>query len=430
MKLRKWLCLALSLVLILGVLSGCKNDTPDNTEPPVNTEPSETTEPTFAPPTEPTTEYQDPYPTQPEEPPQSYAPPEENRLVQRENEMQMAPSSVRDGYYFGSQVLMFYDGTTGETQVLCQKPDCTHEESSCEAWLGETTSMIEYHGVLYFTQTEDTGAQLCTKAPETGEIQVITQWDHPQRGKLECSIEEASHNLLLVRFSQTQLVDKNGLAQEESLSWKALYDLDTHAEKKISWEEEGTSVWILMFNRDSALTIALIDDPQTPGKQQEELRLYSLEDDSYTVISSQEKDGFRRSVDACSFYGDQMAILEGDTLYVYDLNTQEKREIITMGSIRNYWIADGKVFFAVKDTPLGQSSPLLRLYYVDLSGGTPTRLGNSGETLSVYFRILWEGTSFFVGEVLDDNFLPHQYILSKADYYTDNFAIIHAQPQE
>ena len=70
MKLRKWLCLALSLVLILGVLSGCKNDTPDNTEPPVNTEPSETTEPTFAPPTEPTTEYQDPYPTQPEEPPQ------------------------------------------------------------------------------------------------------------------------------------------------------------------------------------------------------------------------------------------------------------------------------------------------------------------------------------------------------------------------
>ena len=125
-----------------------------------------------------------------------------------------------------------------------------------------------------------------------------------------------------------------------------------------------------------------------------------------------------------------MAILEGDTLYVYDLNTQEKREIITMASIRNYWIADGKVFFAVKDTPLGQSSPLLRLYYVDLAGGTPTRLKNSGETLSVYFRILWEGTSFFVGEVLDDNFLPHQYIISKADYYTDNFAIIHAQPQE
>ena len=430
MKMKKWLCLGLSLVLILGVLSGCKNDTPDPTEPPENTKPQETVETTFAPPTEPTPEYQDPYPTQSEEPPQSFAPPEENRLTLRQWEVQMAISSVRDGYYYGSQVLMFCDGATGETQVLCQKPDCAHEESSCEAWLGETTSMIEYHGVLYFTRTEDTGAQLCTKNPETGEIQVITQWDHPQRGKLECSIEEASHNLLLVRFSQTQLVDKNGLAQEESLSWEALYDPDTHTEKKISWEEEGTSLWILMFNRDSALVYANIDDPQTPGKQQEELRLYSLADDSYTVISSQEEDGFRRSVDACSFYGDQMAILEGDTLYVYDLNTQEKREIITMGSIRNYWIADGKVFFAVKDTPLGQSSPLLRLYYVDLSGGTPTRLKNSGETLSVYFRILWEGTSFFVGEVLDDNFLPHQYIISKADYYTDNFAIIHAQPQE
>ena len=430
MKLKKWVCLGLSLVLILGVLSGCKDDTPEPTEPPENTKPQETVEPTFAPPTEPTPEYQDPYPIQSEEPPQSFAPPEENRLTLRQWEVQLAISSVRDGYYYGSQVLMFYDSATGETQVLCQKPGCTHEESSCEAWLGETTSMIEYHGVLYFTRTEDTGAQLCTKDPETGEIQVITQWDHPQRGKLECSIEEASHNLLLVRFSQTQLVDKNGLAQEESLSWKALYDLDTHAEKKISWEEEGTSLWILMFNRDSALTTALIDDPQTPGKQQEELRLYSLADDSYTVVSSQEKDGFRRSVDACSFYGDQMVILEGDTLYVYDLNTQEKREIITMASIQNYWIADGKVFFAVKDTPEGMSSPLLRLYYVALEGGTPTRLKNNGETLSVFFQIFWESTSFFVGQVLDDNFQSHDYIIPKADYYTDNFTILQPWPPE
>ena len=421
MKLRKWLCLALSLVLILGVLSGCKNDTPDNTEPPVNTEPSETTEPTFAPPTEPTTEYQDPYPTQPEEPPQSYAPPEENRLVQRENEMQMAPSSVRDGYYFGSQVLMFYDDATGETQVLCQKPGCTHEESSCEAWLGETTSLMEYHGVLYFTRTEEAGAQLCTKDPETGEVQVLTQWNHPQGGEMGCAIQQASDHMFSMNFSQRG-------DDDEIVYWEALYDLDTHAEKKISWEEEGTSLWILMFNRDSALTIALIDDPQTPGKQQEELWLYSLEDDSYTVISSQEKDGFRRSEDACSFYGDQMAILEGDTLYVYDLNTQEKREIITMASIQNYWIADGKVFFAVKDTPEGMSSPLLRLYYVALEGGTPTRLKNNGETLSVYFHIFGESTSFFVGQVLDDNFLSHEYIIPKADYYTDNFTILQPWP--
>ena len=423
MKLRKWLCLALSLVLILGVLSGCKNDTPDNTEPPVNTEPSETTEPTFAPPTEPTTEYQDPYPTQPEEPPQSYAPPEENRLVQRENEMQMAPSSSLDGYYFGSQVLMFYDDATGETQVLCQMPDCTHEESSCAAWLGETTSLMEYHGVLYFTRTEEAGAQLCTKDPETGEVQVLTQWDHPQGGEMGCAIQQASDHMFSMNFSQRG-------DDDEIVYWEALYDLDTHREKKIQWAEEGVYVGIMIFNRDYALAHASITDPQAPGGRLDELRLYSLEDDSYTVISSQEEDGFRRSMDPCSFYGNQMAILEGDTLYVYDLNTQEKREIITMGSIRNYWIADGKVFFAVKDTPLGQSSPLLRLYYVDLAGGTPTRLGNSGETLSVYFRILWEGTSFFVGEVLDDNFLPHQYIISKADYYTDNFAIIHAQPQE
>lgn len=420
MKLRKWLCLGLSLVLILGVLSGCKNDTPDNTEPPVNTEPSETTEPTFAPPTEPTTEYQDPYPTQPEEPPQSYAPPEENRLVQRDSDMQMAPSSSLDGYYYGSQVLMFYDGATGETQVLCQKPDCAHKESSCEAWLGETTSLMEYHGVLYFTRTEESGAQLCTKDPETGEIQVLTQWDHPQGGKMGCSIQQASDNMFRLYFSQSGNDDK-------TVYWEALYDLDTHREKKIQWNQEGVSVGIMIFNRDYALAHASIDDPQAP---QEELRLYSLGDGSYTVISSQEKDGFQRSMDPCSFYGDQMVILEGDTLYVYDLNTQEKREIITMASIRNYWIADGKVFFAVKDTPLGQSSPLLRLYYVDMEGGTPTRLNNSGETLSVYFRIVWEGTSFFVGEVLDDNFQPHQYIISKADYYTDNFAIIQAQPQE
>lgn len=426
MKLQKWLCLGLSLVLILGAFSGCKGSTPDKTEP------SESSGATTAPTTESTqpTEYQDPYPTQPEEPPQSFAPPEENRLVQRDGDIQIAPSSIRDGYYYGSQILMFYNGETGETQVLCQKPDCTHENNSCTAWLGETTSMVEYGGVLYFTRTEDTGAQLCTKDPQTGEVQVLTQWGNPQNGEVECTIQQAAHNMLSLYFSQSQLVDQNGLAQRVETNWKALYDLNTRTERKINWEQDGTSLGIQIFNREYALTLAFLDDPQTPGKTLEELRLYSLADGSFTVISSPEKDGFQRSMDPCSFYGDQMAILEGDTLYVYDLSTQEKREIITMASIRNYWIADGKVFFAVKDTPLGQSSPLLRLYYVDLAGGTPTRLKNSGKTISVYFRILWEGTSFFVGEVMDDNFLPHQYIISKADYYTDNFAIIQEESQE
>lgn len=428
MKRQKWLCLGLSLLLILGSFSGCQDDTPDKTEPPVNTEPSETTEPTFAPPTEPTTEYQDPYPTQPEEPPQSYAPPEENRLVQRDNDMQMAPSSSLDGYYFGSQVLMFYDGATGETRVLCQNPGCAHEESGCTAWLGENTSMMEYQGVLYFTRTEDSGAQLCTKNPETGEIQVLAQWDHPQEGKTECSIQQVSHNMFLMSFSQSQLVEQDGLALREETDWQVLYDLDTRTERKIDWEQDDNFIGIQIFNRDHAVALAEVPDTEIPGKAYTELWLYSLADDSYTVISSQEEDGFQRSGDPCAFYGEQMALLEGDTLYVYDLNTLEKREIITMANIRNYWIADGKVFFAVKDTPLGQSSPLLRLYYVDLEGGTPTRLKNNDETLSVYFRIVWEGTSFFVGQILDDNFQSHEYIISKADYYTDNFAAASEMP--
>ncbi len=57
-----------------------------------------------------------------------------------------------DGSEKNVERLCFLDTETGESLPLCAKPECTHKDASCGAYMGHTKHLAAYGGRLYWTE--------------------------------------------------------------------------------------------------------------------------------------------------------------------------------------------------------------------------------------------------------------------------------------
>ncbi len=57
---------------------------------------------------------------------------------------------TEDGYYLQSDGLLYFmDSTTGKMIVVCNKPECSHNDSDCNAWIN-SPFLSYYQGKLYY----------------------------------------------------------------------------------------------------------------------------------------------------------------------------------------------------------------------------------------------------------------------------------------
>lgn len=60
----------------------------------------------------------------------------------------------KDGYYFingpSNQYLFYKDKATGEEAPLCNKPDCLHNDDTCNGYIGMIKALIYYSGKIYY----------------------------------------------------------------------------------------------------------------------------------------------------------------------------------------------------------------------------------------------------------------------------------------
>ena len=74
---------------------------------------------------------------------------------------------VKDGYYFTSDALLFYyDTENNQAYPVCNKTNCTHSDSNCQAYLSPLKfypemSMYYYDNALYLLQV---GQEFCIGA--------------------------------------------------------------------------------------------------------------------------------------------------------------------------------------------------------------------------------------------------------------------------
>ena len=90
----------------------------------------------------------------------NYPIPQENR--KGTDSSSLCPASTADGFYRASsntKTVSFYDAQEGKYIILCAQPGCAHTDETCQAWIGNVKSFVEYHGsILAVRQYEDGSA--------------------------------------------------------------------------------------------------------------------------------------------------------------------------------------------------------------------------------------------------------------------------------
>ena len=200
-------------------------------------------------------------------------------------------------YYYETLCwILYYDEESGTFGKLCGKPDCTHEDISCNAYIPGFGRLQIYDGMLYFM----------------GEMGTLYRMDlsgNQREAVMNVRILSGTNGTWVIHrgYVYTSVfvnkVEKGEAAVNYSL---CRYPLGTSAAKE------------MMFEKDFDQLVA--DDWQISG-------------DSLFLSFSQGLWGYRG-------------------LYHYDLNTGELTELISgsySGSVSNFQLAEDGIVFAEKD---------------------------------------------------------------------------------
>ncbi len=363
--------------------------------------------------------------------------PQENRPGESINLGGVCLSSASDGYYTCARFLMYYDGKTGKATALCAQPGCSHQDSSCKAWVGkEVASYAEYHGDIYAIIREENELRFIHKTLSDGNVQVLGAWQDTSEKFHDASLSLISDNMALISLCTTKM--ENGNFGNPSYSYQ-LFDLASGEQRRIFEDENVLGMDVLAFSSKYMIVKCPARGPALLGREAfqrvygenaiysrysahesaYELRAYDMQTWEYTVIASKQRDGLVQTVDPCTSYGKEVVYQCGDTMYVVNADTAQARAIFTMEGIVNYWIMDNRIFVITQNLPyyiVSDPDMIVSLYCADIDGGEPVKLGNGGNTQSMEFSISQEGASFFIG-----NWNDGKYRISKDDFYADRY---------
>lgn len=347
--------------------------------------------------------------------------------------LQGAPASGSNGYYSGTKTLKYTDMDSGTTIWLCPQPGCTHQDESCQAWIGpKVTYLCDYHGTIYAITEDGNGGYLfLTKDPATGERNILEHWEAENEYQYyrNAALGIFADGKCTI-FVQKRYIDPEGDSWEEAHTY--IYDLASGTREELPSEYSGTA-WgvvgiygdlLLLFYMDERLTeeeYIKYGYEQTYGSYEEylknyipsQIRLYNRKTGEAKTIASEE-DGLVFTVDPAVNYGYTFIYQKGNDICLYDLQTQEERVAVTMERVINFWLLDHKIFLIQSFN--GKPDSGFYIYFMDMDGGPLYLLPNGGSTEGMEYSILYEGDDFFIG-----NYHGGKSVISKADFYADRY---------
>lgn len=365
--------------------------------------------------------------------PETFPYPEEN-IRPAYVEVFGAAASGSNGYYSGNKALKYTDMDSGKTIWLCPQPGCTHQDETCQAWIGSRVSYLcDYRGTLYAITEDGNGGYLfLTKDPATGERKVLEHWESENEyqyysnvalgifadGKCTISVEK-------------RIVAPEGGGREEACTY--IYDLASGIQEELPQEYTGNG-WgigvmygdfLLLTHRDELMTEEEYLDwgerfyggvsyqEYLKNRIPSEIRLYNRKTGETKTIAS-EKEGLILTGDPAVNYSYTYIYQKGNDICLYDLQTQTERVAVTMERVINFWILDHKIFLIQSFT--GRPGEGSYIYFMDMDGGPLFLLPNGGSTEGMGYSILYEGNDFFIG-----NYYGGKSVISKADFYADRY---------
>lgn len=322
------------------------------------------------------------------------------------------PASI-GGYYFCSGKYLIYRQTSSATPVpLCVQPSCKHNDWACTAYMGGIMKQLaEYRGKLYaLVEAEDGSQSVVAYELGSGERETLLSWPNgrEENGQLidkYVNLNTLAHGRLYYTVDQTNYSLETMEVLEEATIYTA-YDLAAGTQETLPLfpsciGKAGIVHRIVDRYYDEAVGEYITKEAQ--------LRLYNPETWEYEVLVDYWEDGFVYSPDPAYKYGSLVSYVRGNTLYVFDAETGQSKELVTpQDPVVNYWLMDQKIFYITL-----KNGTDYYYYYADLTDCVPVQLKNEGNTEGMVFGIFTEGVDFFA----DNN----SRILSKEDFYAENY---------
>ena len=428
---KRLMCVVLTLCLTLFCWGCTQTPGPDST---TGTVPGETTEagglvtvpvvPEGAP---------QPDTTEMNTAPETFPYPEEN-IRPAYVEMFGAAASGSNGYYSGTKSLKYTDMDSVKTIWLCPQPGCTHQDETCQAWIGpKVINLCDYHGTLYaITEDGNGGFQFLTKDPATGERKVLEHWESENEYQYYSNVALGifADGKCIISVEK-RIVAPEGGSREEAHTY--IYDLASGIQEELPQEytENGWGIggmygdFLLLTHRDELMTEEEYLDwgerfyggvsyqEYLKNRIPSEIRLYNRKTGETKTIASEEK-GLILTGDPAVNYGYTYIYQKGNDICLYDLQTQTERVAITMERVINFWLLDHKIFLIQSFN--GKPDSGFYIYFMDMDGGPLFLLPNGGSTEGMEYSILYEGDNFFIG-----NYHGGKSVISKADFYADRY---------
>lgn len=362
-------------------------------------------------------------------------PPEENRMFSVPN-ISWYSSQDGQGFYLpGSRLLSYYDPESQSETPLCAQSGCSHSDESCGAYLADDVQgFVTYQGHWYVLAVEGySQAVLWQIDPQTH-----------QRTKLCCISPQhnqeayyfssgfVSHGYAYLHLNH-QLIWEEQVVEEPSLIRVNLTDgtvetlvkdvyvsflgagedrvllaVETFAVPPLSQEE------YLSQHPDGNYYAYLQVQLAENGSGGMELREYTPDMSSYQVLTK--GNVWVSSTPFLTRYGDHTLYAVDNTLYVYDLATGERREVVNEGILRNFMMIAGQIIYLTRS----QGSSALAISYTDLAGGPAHRLANEGVEDGTVFSFSGECKDYIYG-LYNGEHGDCQALLTKEDYFAQRY---------
>lgn len=375
----------------------------------------------------------------------SYSLPLENRKSYNPL-FECCPASSSNGYYranTSSKTLWYFDAETEKGFFLCSQIGCTHNDESCQAWIGDVDNYTEYRGnILAIRNYGDGSIDFAVKDLSNGKIKILEKWKGGDKDYYEATILRVANDNAVISVWHYVLKEDGAVlnTEESAVCWK--YNLKTGEKTEMFPDENAALLNVLAISEKYALikyipendifgtdsdTVSDIMDYDTYNKanggkitfrewekyyfsnKKYELRLYDINTFEYTIVTDTANKGWIPSP-SNEVYGEKVVYRVYNTVYLLDITNGNSSKFITIDNISNCGLFDHKVFITTEATPNE-----FYFYYADLEDNNSLiKYNNLGHTDVMQFSISGEGESFFIDTA-------GQY-LSKTDFYNENYS--------
>ncbi len=354
-----------------------------------------------------------------------YDVPQEN--LQAKTMQTLAPAFFVDEFYIASgEVFRVYDMEAKTSYVPCYQTGCNHSDTSCPVNFGGTIMYFaEYKGKYYASTEHDAGAayEFVCRDVSGGELQVLGRWESEMPEKavqmfLKCISHDAAY--LIVNTDYYRQNEETGVIEPQESAVEILrYDLTSGEISEVPqtvggriygiWEDRFVVAWGEL-KADAPSYEEYISNGGNGTDYYYTYYDYTIEE--YDLVAGKSRiiaEKTTATADPKMSWGQFVIYRKGNTLYVYDMEAQETKEVYSNQNLINFFILDGRAFAIVME------GDLCRVFVTDIFTGQTLEVDNQENDIMV-FSPHYESDTVFCGYYKNG-----EYYISKEDFYNGNY---------